>query len=70
MTTTTVAKMMLLLALIAFLGGCSGEDKLRGRRPAEQSERRIQACDKDAKFKLSQEPGNRRGGRGGGGTLS
>jgi hypothetical protein len=68
MTTTTVAKVMLLLALIAFLGVCSGEDKLRGRRPAEQSERRIQGCDKDSKYKLAQGRDNRPGGSGGGGT--
>jgi hypothetical protein len=61
--------MMLLLAIIAFLGVCSGEEKLRGRRPAEQSERRIQACDKDSKFKLAQGLNDRPGGSGGG-TLS
>ena len=70
MTTTTIRKVMLLLAVVAFLEVCSGEEKLRGRRPAEQSERKIQACDKESRFKLAQGLVDRPGGRGGGGTLS
>jgi hypothetical protein len=67
MTTTTIARMMLILAVVAFLGVCSGEEKLRGRRPpAEQLERRIQACDKDSIFKLAQGLDVRPGGSGGG----
>jgi hypothetical protein len=66
MTTATITKVMLLLAVIAFLEICSGEEKLRGRRPAEQSERKIQACDKDSKFKLAQGLDDRPGGSGGG----
>jgi hypothetical protein len=69
MTTTTITKVMLLLTVIAFLEVCSGEEKLRGRRPAEQSERKIQACDKDSKYKLAQGLDDRPGGSGGG-TLS
>jgi hypothetical protein len=68
MTTATIAKVLLLLAVLA-LGVVSGEEKLRGRRPEEQAERKIQACDKDSLFKLAQGLDDRPGGSGGG-TLS
>jgi hypothetical protein len=64
MTITTITKVLLLLAILTL--GVSGEEKLRGLRPSEQTERKIQACDKDSKFKLAQGLDDRPGGSGGG----
>jgi hypothetical protein len=65
MITATITKVLLLLLAVLALG-VSGEDKLRGRRPAEQTERKIQACDKDPRANLSQGEDTRPGGSGGG----
>jgi hypothetical protein len=67
MTIATITKVLLLLAFLTL--GVSGEEKLRGLRPSEQTERterQIQACDKDSKFKLAQGLDDRPGGSGGG----
>jgi hypothetical protein len=67
MTIGTITKVLLLLLAFLTLGGVSGEEKLRGRRPGEQqTERKIQACDKDSRLKIAQGLDNRPGGSGGG----
>ena len=65
MTIATITKVLLLLAFLTL--GVSGEEKLRGRRPGEQqTERKIQACDKASRLKVAQWLANRPGGSGGG----
>jgi hypothetical protein len=56
---------MKVFLLLTFALGVSRADKLRGVRPAEQTDRRIQGCSKN-NFKLAGEEGTRPGGSAGG----